>query len=210
MNGEQIIKLFELYLDDTSDMSSDEELALLNRVYHQILGDKQWEFLKKEGTGTTSISVPYVSLPSDFKNLTENHQYTDISEGQGNSVSKTIFVGSQYSTYKVINFSDRRQYRESDGYAYIDIVNNRLVFTQQPTSAQPYEFDYIYRPADITLTTEPVFPERFHSMIAFGMAVDGFIIQLFEKTRSYAGENKAEYNKYLEDLSYWNSNLRCE
>ncbi len=210
MNGQEIINLFNTYTDDNSELSSVEELALLNRIYREILGKKQWEFLKKSQTGVLSTSVPYVALASDFSNFVENAQYTDISYGQDNSVSKVVFVGDSYTPYKIINFSDRRQYRDVDGYAYLDYPNSRLVFTKQPTSALSYEYDYIYTPSDIALNTSPVFKSDFHPMIAFGMASDGFIIQLFDKAKSYSGENKTKFEQYLSDLSYWNANLRCE
>ena len=210
MNGEEIIKLFELYVDDTTELSSSEELALLNRVYKMICSQKPWEFLRKEASGTQSTSVPYVALPSDFKYLAINHQFTDMSEGQENSVSRVVFIGSAYSPYKIVNYSDRRQYRDQDGYAYIDIINSRLVFTKQPTTANSYEFDYIAVPEDITISTSPVFPADYHSMISYGMATDGFIIQLFDKAKSYERENKAKYDSYFADLAYYNAELRNE
>ena len=209
MNGQEIIELFRLLVDDTTELSSVEELALANRIYKQICSQKHWEFLRKSATGTQSITVPYVSLASDFKFFTENSQYTDISEGQDNSVSKVVFVGSNYQPYKIINYSDRRQYRDKDGYAYADLSNNRLYFTKQPTIANSFEYDYIAVPTKLALNTSPVFNEDYHPIIAYGMATDSFAIQLFDKAKSYANENQKKYDKYFEDLAYYNAQLKC-
>ena len=210
MTGSEIISAFELYVDDATELNAVDELTLANKVYKKILRNKPWEFLKKTATGTLSMTVPYVALPSDFSFMAENNQTTDISVGIDNNASpKVVFVikNGSYNPYQIINFSDRRQYLNKDGYAYVDLANSRLIFTLQPTTAYSYEFDYIYMPTDITLSTSPIFPTDFHPMIYHGMAVEHDIIILFEKARSYAPENQAKYNDYMRDLAYYNSNL---
>lgn len=203
-----IIKRFELYVDDMTELSSQEELDLANKIYSQICDDRPWEFLKKAATGTTSTSVSYITAPSDFAYFSENKQATDNTRAyDGVSAPRVIFVGSTYREYKVINFSDRRQYRDQDGYVYYDAAQGRIYFTKQPTSADTYEFDYISAPTALTLATSPAFPERYQHAIYHGMAIDDDIIQRFEKARSYAGENAARYNKYLTDMRYWNAKL---
>lgn len=210
MTGQEIIIAFEQYVDDATELNATEELALANKYYKKILRAKPWEFLKKTKTGTLSTSVPYVALPSDFSYLAENNQTTDIAVGIDNNASpKVVFVikSGSYVPYQVVNFSDRRQYLDKDGYCYIDIVNSRLYFTLQPTSTYSYEYDYIYMPDDITTGTSPILPSDFHAMIYHAMAVDHAIITLFDKARSYAGENQAKYNDYMKDLAWYNSQL---
>jgi len=204
MTGADIITKFELYIDDTTELSSVEELGVLNKRYRYVLNDRPWEFLKKEGTGTTSSSVPYVSLPADFAYLTPNQNY---STSDYPAQTPVVFVGTTYKPYRVVSWSDRRQYNNNDGYCYIDIVNNRLVFTKQPQNAEAITFDYIYNPEDITLATSPVFPSRFHDMLFHGMCVDDFIIQQSDKAKSYAGENLASHDAILAQMGYWNSQL---
>lgn len=204
-----VTDIFELYLDDTSELSSDQELDLADRIYKKVCRFRPWEFLKTSQTGTLSTSVPYVSLPANFAFLAENNLTTDNSVSIENNASpKVVFVGTSYRPYQVVSYSDRRQYLNKDGYAYLDLVNSRLVFTLQPTVADSYEFDYVKVPDTLTLITSPVFPSDFHPMIGYGMAVDGFIIQLFDKARSYAIENQAKYQSYMDDLSYYNAQLR--
>ena len=196
MNTQEIIEMFELYLDDTSELSSVEELALANRVYKKIML-KTYEFAKKDGTGTLSTTLPYVSLPTDF---------AFIPDTVSDEFPKVIYVGSNNDIYKVVNYSDRRKYTNQSNFCYIDFANQRLVFTRQPISADAYSFDYIYIPADLTLSTSPVFPVC-HEIIAHGMAIDSYIIQQFDKARSYAPENQMKYESALEYLDSYNSDL---
>lgn len=205
MTGTELINSFELYVDDSTELSSSEELALLNKIYHQILDSRPWEFLKKEWSGTTT-ALNYIALPTDFKFFCETQNYTDNSVStELGKASKVVYVNN--SPYQVINWSDRRQYANSNGYCYLDMVNSRLYFTTTPGAGLSISADYIYKPADITLATSPVFPESYHPMIYHKMAVDDMVIQLFDKARSYAQENKAMYDDYMRSLTYWNSNL---
>lgn len=204
MIGSEFLTKFELYIDDTTELSSVEEYGVLNKRYRFVLNDRPWEFLKKEATGTTSTSVPYVSLPSDFAYAVAdgNHSTSDYE-----ARTPIVFVGTALRPYKIVSWSDRRQYKDNDNYCYIDIANERLYFTKQPTSAETYSFDYIYNPDDITANTSPVFPARFHDMLYHGMCVDDFIIQQSDKAKSYASENLASHDAILEQMRYWNSNL---
>lgn len=200
----QIITDFHLYIDDMTELSSVEELALLNRVQNNVCNEKVWEFLKTTGTGNTSTSVDYIALPSDFAYLTDNHNYTDSSYEASRPV---VFIGTEYSPYPVISWSDRRQYRDQQGFAYIDIVNSRLVFTKQPTTVKAVEFDYIKTPAVLTTSDNIAIPDRFAPILFHGMCIDDFIIQMSDKAKSYKNEHEAKYKSYLADMSYWNARL---
>lgn len=189
MTGQNIIDLFHTLTDDTSELSTTEELALANRIYKKIC-IKPYEFLKKEATGTLSDTVPYIALPADF---------CFIPDTPVDDYSKMVYVNG--SPIRVVSFSDRRE----QGVAYVDMTNSRLVLSTQP-KAVTYSFDYIRIPADLTLTTSPVFPVA-NEAIAFGMATDSFIIQQWDKAKSYANENQAKYESGIRDIDYYNSNL---
>ena len=209
MNTQQIIdEIFSVYIDDSTELSTEQEVALADRVHKKICREAPFEFLKKTASGNLSSTVPYVALPTDFSFFSENNMSTDNSVGIENNASpKVVFVGTEYTPYQIINFSDRRYYRNKNGYAYLDLANDRLVFTIQPTEAKSYEFDYIRVPTTLTADGTPELPEQFHPLIAWGMVTDGFIIQLFEKARSYQLENQAKYNSDMADLKYYNSEL---
>lgn len=213
MTGTTIITQFELQVDDITELSTSEELIILNRVCRSIFNDRPWEFLKKEGTGSLSSDANgyYITIPTDFAYFSENYKYTDNSIGIGTTSSPTvIFVGTDYAPYKVINFADRKQYRDSAGYVYLDLINNKIRFTGSPTfsNGTTYSFDYIYIPDDIIASEEPVIPARFHDAIVFGMAVDNDIIQKSNKAKSYATENQLKYNDVIDKMRWWNAQLQ--
>jgi|15BtaG_2_1085339.scaffolds.fasta_scaffold00263_8 hypothetical protein len=203
MTAANIIKKFELFMDDTTELSSDEALDLVNKVYQFVCMQNEWAFLHKEFSGTQSTSVDYIALPSDFAYVASNRNYSDITAYEASN--PVVFVGTEYSPVKIVSYADRRQYLNQDGYAYVDLDNDRLVFTKQPASAKSVEFDYHAVPTDLTTSTSPVFPDRFHDVIYHGMCVDDFIIQQSDKAKSYARENDAKYNTYLDSMIMWNS-----
>lgn len=193
-----IIARFNLQVDDASELSSDEELALANEKYFRVCDDRPWEWLKKQATGTTSTSLPYIALASDFKQLSPNKE--------GKSV---VFVGADFQEYVVVPFSSRREHRDQDGVCYIDVPNKRLYFTKQPTAAEAVEYDYISRPADLTTATQPlVETDNFGNMIAYAMAADFPSIEQAEKSSSYANENMQKYEALLEDLKFEDANIK--
>lgn len=202
MTTADIIKKFELYVDDSTELSPAEELDLANKVYHLICDNKVWEFLKKEATGT--ISGTDITLPTDFAHLLENYLYTD-SQDNTQVNAKPVFVFISDTPYQVVNWSDRRQYKNNAAVCYLDIVNSKIKFPV--TKSGTYSFDYKFVPADLTLATEPMFPDRYHEMIAHAMAVDDMICQLFPKAQSYQAENQIKYNQFMASMSLWNANL---
>lgn len=205
----EILDRFHLLCGDDSELSTTEEESIANQEYLNIAADIPWEILKKTATGTLSTSVPYVSLPTDFGSLTENNQETSNTANYADLGPKVIFLvnGSTYTPYKVVNWSDRRQYVNEDVF-YIDIVNSRLYCAKQPTTASSYEFDYVSIPTTLTSAQSPVFPSRFHEAIAYKMATRNDIQQRMEKARSNAAENLAFYKQMIDSMKLWNANLR--
>lgn len=211
LTAAEIITAFELQVNDITELSSAEELALLNRIYQKLCSYKPWEILKVSASGVvlTDATGSYITAPTDFAFFIENNMYTDNSIGVSNNAApKVIFIiqNGAYQPYQIINFSDRRQYYNRSGFAYYDAVNNIIRFTAAPVGTS-YEFDYIKVPANLTLTDYPVFPGQFHPIFQFGMAVDNEILQLSPKATSYATENNGKYASYLSDIEYWNAQL---
>lgn len=192
----EIIARFNVQVDDASELSSAEELALANEVYTDIQNDRPWEWLKATATGNTSTSVAYVALESDFREIAQN-SYNEA----------VVFVGSDYQPYKVIPFSSRRDYRDQDGYCYIDYPNQRLYFTKQPTEVKAIEYDYIKVAPALTLSTSPLFTTN-NEIIAYGMAYKWNPIEQTEKDKSYRNENRAEYLSMLSDLRLIDTNIK--
>lgn len=207
MTAAEIISKFELYVDDTTELSTSEELALLNKVYQKICDDRPWEFLKKEASGTmpTTTTIP---VPSDFGFFVENLNYTDNSQTATYNFKPVGILINGNKWLQIINWSDRKQYANQDGYAYFDATNNTITTTYAQPSGATYSFDYKAIPAELLIGGTPVFPARYHDMIALGMAVDDMAIQLFDKNRSYARENEMRFSGYMQALSLYNANLQ--
>lgn len=208
----QIITDFELQVNDVTELSSSEELELLNEKYQDICNEKEWEFLRTFVSGTMlSDSVGYyITPPDDFRALAQNNAYTDNSIGiENNAVPRGVFVfnsaGAQ-TFIQQINFADRRQYVNRGNFCYYDAVNNKIRFTGSPGSTS-YEFDYIRVPPKLELADYPVFPGQFHKMIKYAMATSNEILQLSPKATSYKDENEAEYQKKFDAMALWNAGL---
>lgn len=204
MTKAQIIAKAQLYLDDTSELSTQEFSDLFDKFYRIFNSSHTWEGTKSEGTGTTSTSVPYISLPADFLYLTANYNHTDSSYEASRPV---VFRGTNYSPYEVVSWSDRRRYRNNEGYAFIDFNNSRLEFTKQPTVAEAVEFDYHAQKTALATGESPWFPAEFHDWIYHRMVSDDFMIQQSPKSKSYAAENRAAADEIMNNAKYWNSQL---
>lgn len=209
MTGTEIISMFELQVDDVTELSSVAELSVLNRVYFRICGTRPWEFLKTNTTGSivANGTLGEITLPSNFANFYENYQYTNntYSSEIGQS-PKVVYVGTSMEPYTIVNYSDRNQYKQNGNVCYLDLGNNKIIFPKVPQSLT-YSMDYIKFPEKITTLTSPLFPERFQDIFAFGMAIQNDIMQLSPKAKSYAAENKILYDELLAEMALWNSNL---
>ena len=195
----EIIQKFELLVDDSTELSTSEEIALANKVYQKICDDRNWEFLKKEATG--SVNGTEITLPDDFSHVLNNYEETaNNTEVNTNQRPAVVFVAN--NPYLIINWSDRKKNNQVR-FCYVDLASNKIKFSESVSGN--YSFDYKYVPEDLTLSTSPVFPVRFHDAIAHGMAVEDMICQLFDKARSYAQENQAIYNEIKTRMAYWNS-----
>ena len=199
----EIITKAQLYLDDTSELSTQEFSDLFDKMYRKVTRMGPWEGTKAEGTATTSTSVPYVALASDFLYLTANNNHTTSNFEAGMPV---VFRGANYDEYEVVSWSDRRQYRQSNK-AFIDFANSRLVFTVQPTVAESVEYDYHAQASVLTDGLSPWFPAEFHDAIYHYMVADDFSIQHSDKAKSYAKENWRDAEDIMADMKYWNAQL---
>lgn len=193
----EIISRYNLQVDDASELSSDEELALANEVYNTICNDRPWEWLKRTYTGVTSTTLAYVALPSDFKELSPNSYNKSV-----------VFVGTDRSEYLVVSLSSRRDYYNTDGYCYIDIPNQRLYFMKQPTEVKAIEYDYVSYPTALTTATSPLFNSRYHEMVSYGMAAKFSNIDQEDKSKSYKNDNKKEYDDFMFDLRTEDANIK--
>lgn len=197
----EIITKFQLQVDDQTELSSDEELDLFNDIYQETAFQRPWNILKTSATGTVVNNE--IALPTDFAYIYNNRNFA------GNDTYANlpvIFIGSNYEPYYIINFDQRRQYRNQKGYAYIDYAQDKIVFLDTPSDTS-YEFDYIKVPPTLGLNDTPLFPERFHKKFAFDMAIQDSIIQMSDKIADLVTVNKAEADRYMRSMEMWDSKL---
>jgi hypothetical protein len=204
MTKSQIIVKAQLYLDDMSELSTQEFSDLFDKMYRKVNSNRPWEGTKKEGSTTTSTSLQYVPLATDFLFLTQNANYTDSSDAAARPV---IFRGDSYKKYEVVSWDDRRQYRNSDAHAWIDFPNKLLYFSKIPTVVESVEYDYHSAMPALALSESPWFPESYHDVLYHLMVADDFMIQQSDKAKSYRNDNLKAAEEYLDDMAYWNSQL---
>lgn len=191
---QEILTKFEEYIGDATSLSTEQELALADKIYHNILEMHEWEFLKKEKTG--SVNGTTIDQPDDFNRLT---------------VEPYIYIGTNgRNPYKVIPFTERRLYTNQNNFAYYDARQEQFIFTRSVNDT--YSFDYIYLPESLNLETDadavaPVWPARFNYAIVHLMCTDSDIIELSEKARSYAPENTAKAEKVINDMRNWSDSI---
>ena len=195
LTGQQIIERFELYTDDTTDLSSDEELILANDKLRLIYMEQPWEFLRRKKTGVVE-SDGKITVPVDFDELMENYsEDPTISE----PLLKAIFVGRQRSPYFFVPMGQRNANQFSN-VCWIDPSDGKINFAQSPGTGASYEFDYKTSPDDIVVGTSPKLPVEYHPMIVFSMLIDEDIIKKSEKARSNMQDNAVQYQRYMKNL----------
>lgn len=195
LTGQEIIQRFEMYTDDTTDLSSDEELIVANDKLRVIYMEQPWEFLRRSKTGAIE-SDGKITVPTDFDEIMEN--YSDdpsISE----PLTKVVYIGSEKAPYFVIPMGQRHA-SQSSNVCWYDPSTGKLTFTQSPGVGVVYEYDYKTSPVDIAVGTSPKLPAEFHPMIVFAMLVDEEIIKKSEKARSNMEINQVQYQRYMKNL----------
>lgn len=197
MTGSDIVKKFELWTDDSTEMSSDEELFLADQKYKLILSENQWEFLRKTASGTFSGGFIDVSA-LDFDRLMANY----VDDPSCGSFPDTVVIYVNNNPYKVIPMGSRWN---QSGVAYYDSVNKKIMILGE--SGGTYSFDYKYKPEALTLITSPVWDEYFHMAIVYAMLLDDEVIQKVEKARSSITENAAQFQRIMTNLKSHDSKL---
>jgi hypothetical protein len=192
MIAQDIIEKFELQVDDSTELSSVEELALLNKCYQKICDDRPWEFLKTEFSGLTDGSNK-LALPSNFSYFIERND-----DGE-----KIVWgVGVEYL---LVPFNNRRKYTGQSNVCYVN--DGYLYFMVAPASNLVVLGDYIKVPNDLAIDNTPIFPERFHPMLSHLMAIEDITIQGDPSADHIINKNNALYKSMLADMQYYNARL---
>lgn len=203
MTGSEIIKKFELWTDDQTELSTDEELFLANQKAKEIYNEVTWEFMRKTATGSfTGGAIDLTTAAPDFKYAMANYSDDD---SYGTPTVPVVWVGG--APYKIIPMGMRNQ-SQGQNVCWVDVVANKIKFAVS-TLGGTFEFDYQYSPTDFTISTSPAFPANVESgmIVVYAMLLDDDIIQKTEKGRSNIKENAAQYARLLSNLKSYNAKL---
>lgn len=190
MTGQQLIDKFHNYVSDKLD--SDFELQLVNDAKNAIETELQLEITKKlNSSGSTSAGQTYTTsraLPSDFL------------------LPLTIYVGTE--PYTPVPFEHQQFYRDGAGRYWIDLANDVYYLSGAQGSAQTIYFYYQRETDDLTTSTSPIWPTRFHSLIPLEMARIYWQIDQGEKNRAWTLEYQAEYVRWKRLMQDWDHKLK--
>jgi hypothetical protein len=186
MNGTQL-RTFLHSLIDGDELDEDFELDLLNGAKEEIESERDWEFLKKLDSSKTSTTSA-IDLPTDF--------YTPIK----------IYVGNDTQPYYQIPFEQSRIFNGSSRGFYLDQANSKY-YLLTPETGTVY-FYYIYATPDITSSTSPTFPERFHKLLAYEAAKNFYMADQSERQFNWSPELEAKYQRLKARMVMWDSRLK--
>lgn len=196
-NGQQIIDEFDKLTDDMSELSAAQKLALAEAKYRDVLNDREWEFLRTEGSAVVASNE--IAVAADFKNFAENNN-TKYRFG--------FWIGTRNSAsfYPITNMQDR--WGRAD-LSYFDARNRKIVLAEGlQLNGQTASFDYFYKPDALTVGTEPIFNGDYHKIIPYLMAAEHYLIDHTERGRSQKEDYAALAQEVLEDMQYDDDQLK--
>lgn len=151
MTGAELKTLSESILDGLT-IDTDFYYQLLNIAKTKLEEQRLWQYLKKStNPGVASSSAVDLGALGDFA---EDYK---------------VMVGTN-NEYLPIPFEEKYAFAQSSGRYYIDWANEQLyLLGNNIPSSQLYIFYKRFTP-DIAADTSPVFPDRFHPLLAYYVA----------------------------------------
>lgn len=188
------------FLVDDENLSSTQELSLINQAYDRIASMRPWNFLLSEDTTDTIVSgtVSY-ALPTDFLYGHED----------GVVIYKTS-TGEVMSRMKIVPYKDRMRYKNTGGYVTVDIKNNTLVFLASSDVASfagyVIHLTYYAQPEVLEAADSPVFNRAFHRLLALE-AARFFWYNDQQTAGNFDRKMQAEYSMLMTEMINWDDTL---
>ncbi len=181
MIWENIYNIFKIKTDGEEFDSPEDALVMGNVSYRKLLSMRDWLFLNK----TTSISIS-----------SSEYTYSSVTD-----LDKPLALWSSDYKLKKATFDQRKD----TNYDYwIDYVSKKIKFIND-YSGKTLDLDYKYKPADITISVEPVFGDTHDPIIAFQMILDFYEKDQDNSVYKEALTNYASHEALLID---YNESLR--
>ncbi len=206
MNGEELKTLNTGFLSGT-EMEETLFYQLLNMVKDMFEASRDWMILRSfDSTITFTASDDYTgtkTLPSRFLRV-----YTPVDGSTGEQTGVYIVDSSgRKNALKPIKFASRFDYKDVDGYYYLDIKNNKIGRTG--TLEGTLHLFFLQGTAEIEATTTWEFPTWVHPRLA----VDVAIMHKGGIDWDTVNANQVPYNqKLISDIEsrviQWDTNLQ--
>lgn len=150
MTGTELKQQAEDIMDGNVTWSDEFFYQLLNIAKTKLEGKRLWQFLKKLNDSNTASSSA-ITLPTDFA-----EEYK-------------ILVGTDTEYYPV-PFEEQHIHRNSANRYFLDMANLTIKLLGATIPTRTLYIYYKRFTDDITSSTSPVFPVRFHPLLAFYVA----------------------------------------
>lgn len=186
MTGQEIVDFFEEIVDDSIDQTA--ALILLNNAKNKLEGSRPWAYLKAIDSSEQASSAAK-SLPSNFNR----------------PIDGTIYVDRQ--PYIQIPFEQQRLFSQSALRWYLDMKNSAYYLLGNNLSGTIY-FPYIIQTDDITISTSPLCPARFHPLFAFEMADIFYGIDQGERGAAWDDKWIIQYRLLKASMDDWDIQLQ--
>lgn len=189
MTGTQIKQMAENILDgDTIDEVF--FYNVLNSAKDQIEDSRPWMFLRKLDTGTTAVAGSALSLPTDWR------------------MTWKLYVG-QDQQYIQVPFDQLHLYRNETHRFVVDVASGTYTILGTVGGSNTVYHYYLKTTDDVTSDTSPVWPARFHPILAYYVA--GYVqmgVDSDDLFARMAPENKVQAQSLLSSMERWDSNLQ--
>lgn len=194
MTGEELKTMAEELIDDT--INGTLFYQLLNIAKTNLEEKKDWEYLKNyDSSNSVSSATTYLSmfeLPTRFR-----------------SVAKLYLGDDADEAFQGIQFEERHKYQDAGCKYYIDYGNNQLALTGSFNGSKTIHLFYLRYTEDIESDTEPIFPDRFHPILAF--LVSGYYTSGVDADDIYARMSPAHRfaaKELAESMNMWDHKIK--
>jgi hypothetical protein len=196
----------ELYIL-TTQLTSGIEIDLtvfdqfLDIAQSQIEDIRPWVILRGFDSSQTADSSNSFTTPKDLA--------VDFKEYCEESPIQLIDASNNVMGLNEIPFSDRFRYSTYAGKFCVDYANSNFYLTGTIPGAYAIYQNYIKIPALVSSGSEWVFPERFHKILAFMVAIywrKGIDYDMFNQT--LADNQGAVVRGIVDTMTRWDSNLQ--
>lgn len=155
MIGSEIKEFTEIILGTGETLGDDEFYPLLNVAKTNLEEERPWRFLIKLDSSKTANSGnnpdTAINLPTDF------------------AEDRHLYVGTGFGEFFPVDFEEQHRFRNASHRYVIDIANMTYYLLGNIVGGTTYLYYKRFTP-DLDASTSPVFPDRFHKLLAFMVA----------------------------------------